>query len=303
MPDLLDVLKERTLVGDGAMGTQLIEAGFSAGDCAEEWNVSHADEVRRIQRGYVEAGSDLLITNTFGGNRIALGRHGLEAQLEAFNTAAVNNARAAAGPETFILGDIGPTGALPASLGGCGEDEFRDVLLEQAEALRAAGVDAFIIETITAVEEMRGAVRAAKEAAKRAAEAGRELPVIASAAYDPTPDGSTFRTMMGVTVEEMTQAALDAGADVVGANCGGVNMRDMVAVAGTIRAITPGPIIIQANAGRPEIVADKTVYPETPEQFTKNVSDLLTLAVRIIGGCCGTTPAHITAIAQVVKSF
>ena len=292
MAKLLDVLKERVLVGDGGMGTQLFEAGLPAGACAEEWNVSHADEVRRIQRAYVEAGADFLLTNTFGGNRIALGRHGLDGQLEAFNAAAVENARAAGGPETLVFGDIGPTGALPEPVGDCSEDDFFKVFLEQAKVLCAESVDALIIETLTAVEEMRAAVRAAKQAGG--------VPVIASAAYDPTPDGATFRTMMGVSVEAMTQAALEAGADVVGANCGSVNMRDMVAIAGAIRAITPKPIMIEANAGRPEIVAGKTVHPEGPEQFAKSVGDLLKLGVRIVGGCCGTTPAHIRAVAEVV---
>lgn len=294
MADLLDILKQRTLVGDGAMGTQLFAAGLSPGECAEEWNVSHPDEIQRILRGYVEAGADCLITNTFGGNRHALDRHGLAERVEEFNTAAAKNARAAAGPATFVLGDIGPTGALPEPMGGCGEDDFRQMLLPQAEALAAAGVDAFIIETMMSVEEMRAAVRAAREAA--------ELPVIASGCYDPTPDGNTFRTMMGVSVEEMTRAALDAGADVVGANCGGVNMGDMVAIAGIMRGITSKPVIIQANAGRPEVRGDTTVYPETPEQFVQSVADLLTLDVRIIGGCCGTTPAHIRAIAGIIRS-
>ncbi len=293
MRNLLDILKERVLVGDGAMGTQLLAAGLEPGSCSEEWNVSHADAVQRIQRAYVEAGSDLLITNTFGGNRIALGRHGLTDRLYDLNAAAVQNARAAAGPETLILGDIGPTGALPESAGGCGEDEFFDVLLEQAEVLAGAGVDALIIETMTAVEEMRAAVRAARQATDK--------PVIASASYDPTPDGNAFRTMMGVSVEEMVQAALDCGADVIGANCGSVNMRDMVAIAGTMRALTAKPIIIQANAGRPEVVAGETVYPESPEQFAEHAGELVKLGVRIVGGCCGTTPAHIRAIARVAK--
>ena len=295
MTKLLDILKERVLVGDGAMGTQLFEAGLPAGACAEEWNVTHADEVRRIQRAYVEAGADFLLTNTFGGNRISLRRHGLDEQIEAFNAAAVENARAAGGPETLVLGDIGPTGALPEPFGDCSENDFFEAFLDQAKALCAAGVDALAIQTITSVEEMRAAVRAAKQAGG--------VPVIASAGYDPTPDGSAFRTMMGVSVEAMMQAALEAGADVVGANCGSVNMRDMVAIAGAIRAITPKPIMIEANAGRPEIVAGKTVHPESPDQFAKSVPELLRLDVRIIGGCCGTTPAHIRAVAAVVKGI
>jgi 5-methyltetrahydrofolate--homocysteine methyltransferase len=291
--NLLDILKKKVLVCDGAMGTQLIAAGLQPGECAEEWNVSRRDAVRRIQRAYIEAGADLVLTNTFGANRLALERHGLHERLAEFNAAAVENARVAAGRGGFVLGDIGPTGAFPESLGGCGEDEFRDIFLEQAEALAAAGVDAFIIETMTSVEEMRGAVRAARKAA--------ELPVIASAAYDPTPQGTVFRTMMGADVEQMTHAALKAGADVVGANCGGVNMRDMVAVAGIIRGITPKSILIEANAGRPEVVGGATVYPETPAEFAAHVGELLKLGVRIVGGCCGTTPDHIRAIAKIVK--
>jgi 5-methyltetrahydrofolate--homocysteine methyltransferase len=184
---------------------------------------------------------------------------------------------------------------MPESLGGMGEEDFCDVFLQQARALKKAGVDALIIQTMTAVEEMRGAVRAARKAAG-------ELPVMASASYDPTPQSGVYRTMMGVTVQDMTQAALDCGADVVGANCGGVSMRDMVAIAGTIRGITPKPVIIQANAGRPELVEGKTVHPETPEQFAKHVGELLKLGVRIIGGCCGTTPAHIAAVAAAMKT-
>ncbi|MBN1916860.1 MAG: homocysteine S-methyltransferase family protein [Verrucomicrobia bacterium] len=307
MTDLLDILKQHVLVVDGAMGTQLFAAGLDAGGCAEEWNVSHAHDVQRIQGAYVEAGADVLLTNTFGGNRIALGRHGHEANVEPFNTAAVKNARAAGGANTLVFGDLGPTGAMPESLGGMGEDDFCAVFLQQAKALRKAGVDALIIETITSIEEMRGAVRAAKKAGAHAASAGeraasaRELPVIASAAYDPTPDGTTFRTMMGVTVQDMTQAALDCGADVVGANCGGVNMRDMVAIAGTIRGMTSKPILIETNAGRPQLVGDKTVFPETPDEFAVHVGELLKLGVRLIGGCCGTTPAHIAALAGAVK--
>jgi 5-methyltetrahydrofolate--homocysteine methyltransferase len=298
MTDLLDILKERVLVLDGAMGTQLFAAGLEAGGCTEEWNASHAADVERIQRAYVAAGADVLLTNTFGGNRIALGRHGLGERVEEFAAAAVRIARAAAGPDTFVLGDHGPTGAMPESLGGMGEDDFCEVFLQQSKALAKAGVDGLIIQTITATEEMRGAVRAAKRAAEAA---GRRLPVIASASYDPTPGGSVYRTMMGVTVEEMTQAALDCGADAVGANCGGVNMRDMVAIAGTIRGITSKPIVIEANAGRPELVGGQTVFPETPEQFAAHVGELLKLGVRLIGGCCGTTPAHINAVAAVVK--
>jgi len=304
MADLLDILKKRTLVVDGAMGTQLFAAGLDPGGCAEEWNVSHPDVVQHIQRAYVEAGADVLLTNTFGGNRISLGRHGhgddvARGELvEHFNAAAVKNARAAGGTKTLVFGDLGPTGAMPESLGGMGEDDFSEVFLQQAKALKKAGVDALAIQTITSVEEMRGAVRAAKKAGG--------LPVIASASYDPTPDGAggltTFRTMMGVTVQEMTQAALDCGADVVGANCGGVNMRDMVAVAGTIRGMTSKPILIEANAGRPQIVGDKTVYPETPDEFAAHVGELVKLGVRLIGGCCGTTPAHIRAIAKALRS-
>jgi len=299
MSTLLEKLAKRVLVCDGGMGTQLFAAGLQPGDCSEEWNVSHADAIQRIQRAYVEAGADCLITNTFGANRHSLDRHGLAERVAEFNAAAVANARAAGGPDTLVLGDIGPTGALPETMGGIGEDGFFEILLEQAEALAAAGADAFIIETITSIEEMRGAVRAAKEAGADRTAGG--LAVIASASYDPTPDGSAFRTMMGVAVEEMTHAAIEAGADIVGANCGGVNMRDMVGVTGGIRTITSRPIIIQANAGRPEIQGGTTVYPETPDEFARGVPDLLALDVRLIGGCCGTTPAHIAAVAGIIK--
>ncbi len=292
MSRLLDMLKERVMVCDGAMGTQLIEAGMQPGECPEAWNLEHAEEVLAIQKGYVEAGADIVITNTFGGNRWTLARHGKDGELEPLNSAAVKIAREAAGESSFVAGDIGPTGDLPEPYGSKSEEDFVEVFAEQARAL-ATGIDVIFVETQSAAAELGAAVLAAKE--------NTDLPVCASASYSRATKGNDYRTMMGDSVEIMVEAALTNGADIVGANCGSVDISEMVEIVKMIRRITDKYILVEPNAGRPVIEGTRTTYPQTPEQMAEHVQALIDAGVNIIGGCCGTTPEHIAAIARVVK--
>jgi 5-methyltetrahydrofolate--homocysteine methyltransferase len=291
---LVDALKERPLLGDGAMGTQLMLAGLEQGNCGEAWNITHPERVLGIQRRYVQAGSDCLITNTFGGSRIMLRRHGEADHVAAVNAAAVRIAREAFGDrEGFVLGDIGPFGGLMEPYGDFTEAEVREAFLEQAQALVDAGADAIIVETQTSLEELGLALEAARAAGAPC--------VIGSMAYDVTLDGSTFRTMMGVDPEQAAAFMQDHGADLVALNCGtGMDMpraRDAVV---RYRAVTRLPIMAQPNAGQPKLVNMKVTYDETPEQMVAGVPALLDAGAGIIGACCGSTPDHIRAFRQAI---
>ena len=210
---LLEAIRERVLLGDGAMGTQLQCAGLEPGGCGEAWNIDHAERLLEIQKAYVDAGSDCLLTNTFGGCRIMLERHGRGGEVRAINQAGAELARQAFGQRPgFVLGDIGPFGGLMEPHGDIPEQRVRDAFAEQAEALVAAGVDAIIVETQTALEELGIGIEAAKKAGAPC--------VIGSMAYDVTRDRSKLRTMMGISPEQGAAFMRDAGVDVVALNCG-----------------------------------------------------------------------------------
>lgn len=294
---LLDAIKERPLLGDGAMGTQLMIAGLEQGNCGETWNLIHPERVLAIQRRYVEAGSDCLLTNTFGGSRIMLNRHSHADDVVAVNTAGVELAREAfAGHAGYVIGDIGPFGGLMEPYGEFTEKQVLDAFREQAKALVNAGADAIIIETQTSLEELGLGLNAAREAGAAC--------VIGSMAYDVTLDGSTFRTMMGVDPERAAEFMQEHGADIVALNCGtGMDMeRAGHAVMRYVR-VTDLPIMVQPNAGQPKLVDMKVVYDETPEQMVTGVVPLLEAGARIIGGCCGSTPNHIRAFRQAMDQF
>src|SRR3954447_17355197 len=294
---LLEALTDRPLLADGAMGTQLMIAGLEQGNCGEAWNVEHRDRVLGIQRRYAEAGSDCLLTNTFGGSRIMLGRHGHAGDAAAINAAAVSIAREAfAGREGWVIGDIGPFGGLMEPYGEIPEAAVREAFDEQAEALVAAGADAIIIETQTSLEELQLGLEAAKKAGAPC--------VIGSMAYDVTRDGSTFRTMMGIDPEHAAEFMAAHGADVVALNCGtGMDMiraRDAVE---RYRLVTGLPIMVQPNAGQPKLVNMKVVYDATPEHMVAGVVPLLDAGARIIGACCGSTPDHIRAFRRAIEEY
>jgi 5-methyltetrahydrofolate--homocysteine methyltransferase len=291
----VEVCTSRVLVGDGAMGTELQRAGLQAGQAGELWNLEQPERVEAIHKAYAEAGADFVLTNTFGANPWALRRHRCADALESINRAGAELARRAVPAGIFILGDIGPTGALLKPLGDATVDQFHEAFLQQANALLAGSADGIIVETMSAVEETVAAVRAAREA-------GAPF-VVASMAFDKTKDGS-FRTMMGVRPEYAARALLAAGADIVGANCG-TNMApaDFAALTEALLTAVTCPVIIQPNAGRPELVGDRTVYRLSPEDFASVMRGTVRAGARIVGGCCGTTPAHIAALRHMVDAM
>lgn len=271
------------------MGTQLMLAGLEQGNSGEAWNLTHPERVLAIQQRYAAAGSDCILTNTFGGSRIMLGRHGHAADVVEINKAGVAIAREAFGGRPgYVIGDIGPFGGLMEPYGEVTETEVREAFLEQARALVDGGADAIIIETQTSLEELLLGVLAAREAGTAC--------VIGSMAYDVTRDGSTFRTMMGVEPERAAAAMEEHGANVVGLNCGtGMDMARAREAAGRYRKITALPIMVQPNAGQPKLVDGKVIYDETPEQMAPGVIPLIDAGARIVGACCGSTPDHINA--------
>lgn len=294
---LLETLRERPLLGDGAMGTQLMFAGLEQGNCGEEWNLAHPDRVLAIQRRYADAGSDLILTNTFGGSRIMLNRHGVADDVAPINAAAVKIVREAFGDRGgFVVGDMGPFGGLLEPYGEFTEEQVRAAFNEQARALVEAGADAVIIETQTSLEELGLAITAAKAAGAPC--------VIGSMAYDVTLDGSTFRTMMGIDPERAAEFMEEQGADVVALNCGtGMNMERAREAVLRYRAATDLPIMVQPNAGLPKLINMKVVYDETPEEMVQGVLPLLEAGANIIGACCGSTPDHIRAFRGAMNAY
>ncbi|MBN1478195.1 homocysteine S-methyltransferase family protein [Candidatus Sumerlaeota bacterium] len=294
MPEpLLEALKTRVLLCDGGMGTQLQAAGLEVGGCGELWNVEHPERVKVIQSRYADAGSDLIITNTFCGSRISLANHGLAERAAELNEAAARLLREVAGPDRWVIGDIGPFGGLLAPMGEAEPEAVSEAFLEQARALLAGGADALIVETQTALEELELGVRAARQAIEEHG-TGKKIPVIASMAYDKMKSGPP-RTMMGVDPRTAATRMLELGVDIVACNCGThLDIFDHAEIVAIYRGAAPDhPIMAQPNAGAPERTGTGIVYHETPEAMAKGVAALVDAGARIVGGCCGTTPEHI----------
>jgi len=295
--NLLQTLSERRLVCDGAMGTQLMLAGLANGECGEAWNLTQPERVLKIQRNYVDAGADCLITNTFGGSRLMLKRHGHADDLRAVNSAGARLAREAfAGREGFVLGDLGPLGAILEPYGDLSQEEARAAYEEQARALVEAGVDAVIIETQTSLEEIGVAIDAAKAAGAPC--------VIASLAYDLSADKTFYVTMMGVTPDRAAVFAGEHGANIIALNCGtGMDMRGAAMVAKIYRASCHLPIMVQPNAGLPVLENMKPVYKQLPADMAAGVPEVIAAGANILGSCCGSTPEHTRAIRGAVEKF
>ena len=279
------------LVSDGAWGTFLQNKGLKPGECPELWNDSHPQDIVDIGRTYIEAGADIILTNSFGGNAIKLKHYELDNRAAELNEKAASLARQAAGSDKYVLGSIGPTGKI-LMMGDVTDDELYQAFTEQATALEKGGADAILVETMSALDEANLAIKAAKD--------NTELPVICTFTFERTPD-NTYRTMMGVSPTQMAETVLSAGAHIIGTNCGN-GMARMVDIVKEQRAVASDvPILVHANAGSPVVKEGKTVFPETPAETASHVNAVIDAGATIVGGCCGTAPEHITAIAQVVK--
>jgi 5-methyltetrahydrofolate--homocysteine methyltransferase len=294
---LQDASRQRPLLGDGAMGTQLMIAGLEQGNCGEAWNLTHPERVLGIQRRYVEAGSDCLITNTFGGSRIMLTRHSEADHVVEVNKAGVQIARQAFGDKDgYVLGDIGPFGGLLQPFGEFTEAQVRSAFEEQAGALVDAGADAIIIETQTSLEELLIGIEAAQAAGSKC--------TIGSMAYDVTLDGTTFRTMMGIEPERAAEFMEEHGAHIVALNCGtGMEMERARDAVERYKRVTSLPVMVQPNAGKPQLINMRVVYDETPEQMVKGLIPVLKAGANIVGSCCGSTPKHIRAFRKVMDEY
>ncbi|MGF7139105.1 homocysteine S-methyltransferase family protein [Roseimarinus sediminis] len=281
------------LVSDGAWGTFLHQKGLKPGECPEMWNLDHEEQVYEIARSYIDAGSDMIETNSFGASSFKLSMFGVEDKVEAVNRAAAAISRKAAGPDKHVLGSIGPTGKMLV-MGDVSYEALYEAFAIQAKALADGGADALVIETMTDLDEARAAVSAARDYTS--------CEIICTMTFDAGPDG-TFHTMMGVSPADMVEAMTAAGAHIIGANCGN-GIENMIAIAKEIRSTgTQLPLLIHANAGAPVYRNGETHYLESPEQMAGWVNELLDAGANIIGGCCGTTPAHIQQIVQAVNNY
>lgn len=288
MPFAEAVAQKQILIFDGAMGTQISARGGTPGPSA---NFDHPDVVRAIHADYKNAGANIILTNTLTANRIALEHAGLVDKIGEINDVGVKLCREAVGTECYVCGDMSATGKFMEPLGDYTEQQVLDNAAEQAEMLARSGVDCIIVETMTDVREAAVATRGAK--------AATGLPVIASIAFDPAR--GDFRTMMGDTVEKAVQDLVEAGADVVGSNCGTIDPDEMSEVIARMRAIHGGILSAEPNAGKPELASGEVVFRLSPEGFADGVMKCVEAGATLVGGCCGTTPAHIAALAAKLR--
>jgi 5-methyltetrahydrofolate--homocysteine methyltransferase len=277
-----------TLIADGATGTILMAAGLPPGTPPELWNLQQPEQILQLHRAYLDAGSQIILTNTFGGSRIKLAAAGLGDRTRELNQAAVALAREAAGMEAFVAGDIGPTGELMAPFGPLTYQRALEVFAEQAEALAEAGADLVWIETMMDLEEARAAVTGARQAC--------DLPLFCSLSFGPRG-----RTMMGVKAGQAASELWPLGLAAIGANCGeGIDVVEPV-LKEMGETLPDAPLIAKPNAGLPKLVGDRTVYDMEPAAFAARIPDFVALGARILGGCCGSRPAHIAAVSETVR--
>lgn len=278
------------LIADGAMGTMLMARGLEAGKAPESINLERPEILEDIARLYVEAGADIVQTNTFGASPLKLAKSNLADKVKEINTAGVKAARNAAGNTAFVSASVGPSGSILKPYGDAAPEEVYESFLEQIAVLAENGVDAICIETMTDIAEALLALKAAKKAASG-------IPVMVTMTFEPTAKG--FFSIMGTSIERAAKELEFEGADIIGSNCGN-GIEQMVEIAREFRLFTQLPLIIQPNAGLPERKGSEIVYPESADFFASKVPELREAGVAIIGGCCGTTPAHIEAIRKVI---
>ena len=293
MGKLLERIAEgRVLISDGAWGTFLHQKGLKAEECPESWNIERPEVVLEIASSYVDAGADIVLTNSFGGSPAKLDGYGLREKTYELNRAAAEISKEAAGNSALVLGSVGPTGKM-VFMGEISEEDLLEGLKEQVKGLAEGGVDGIVIETMSDLEEARIAILAAKSTS--------DLDVACTFTFSKTQTGE-YRTMMGTGVEEFLAMAKEAGADVIGANCGN-GTAGMIEIVKEIRALDPDiPVLVHANAGLPMYEDGKTVFPETPSEMATQMEDLVKAGANIVGGCCGTTPEHIKFISRLFKT-
>ncbi|HLP59834.1 MAG TPA: homocysteine S-methyltransferase family protein [Candidatus Deferrimicrobium sp.] len=295
MVSILNRIKQgEILVGDGAIGSLLMARAkdLIKGKCPEFINLSRTDILEEIARLYLEAGADIIETNTFGGSPLKLSDYSLQDQTEQINRAAVQAVKKVVDGKAYVSASCGPCGKMLKPYGSVEPEVMYQSFLQQLKVIVEAGADMICVETMTDIKEASLAIQAAKSISP-------DMPVIATMTFDKTPRG--FYTMMGVNIEKAARELEAAGADIIGSNCGN-GIENMILVAGEFKKFTSLPLIIQANAGLPMVKDDVVIYPETPEFMAEKSKELAALGVSIIGGCCGTTPEHIRAIGQAVRS-
>jgi len=276
---------------DGAMGTMLMDAGLKSGDCPEEWNVLQPDAVRKIHREYIQAGSQIILTNTFGGTSVRMETHGLQDRVIELNKKAAENARAeadAAHHLVLVAGSMGPTGQLMEPLGTLSISDAEKSFADQAAGLAEGGVDLFWIETMSDLSEVKAAVAGIRSVS--------ELPIAATMSFD-----SHGRTMMGVSPEQAVNDLQELDIQLLGANCG-TGSDELIEAVKEMRSANPNlPLIAKANAGIPQMVGTEVVYDGSPELMAAYAAEVLKEGAFLIGGCCGSSPAHIRAMAEALE--
>ena len=282
----------KILILDGATGSELIARGLVAGECPELWNISHPEIIKAISLSYFTAGSDCVLTNTFGGSLLKLKAYNLDSQAYELNFWGARNAISVKPEGKFVVGSIGPSGLMLEPFGDITSQEMTESFVVQVKAMADAGVDGFMLETFTDLEEIQCAINAVKGYS--------DLPFFASMTFSNTPDG--HRTMMGVSVKDFVEAMLEANALLVGSNCGNGILK-MVDLAKEFRGVsTTVNLLLKANAGEPHLHDGAICYSESPEMFASNLTELLAASPSAVGGCCGTNPEHIRKIKQVIDS-
>ena len=291
MSDIFSRLSSKEpLLSDGGMGSMLIAEGLKPGECPERLCLENRDVLARIAQAYYDTGADILHTNSFGGSPIKLKQYDLHHRARDINARAVEIVRKVVKHDRYVSASIGPSGGMLEPYGELSEEELFESFGIQIEAVRDAGADMLTIETMTDLNEALIAVRAAREVAA-------SLPLLTTMTFDKTPKG--FFTMMGDSVEKATAQLKEFGVNVVGSNCGN-GIVNMVAIAKEFLNATDLPVMIQSNAGLPELIGGELIYPESPQFMAQRVEEMLDLGVTIVGGCCGTTPAHIKAFRKVI---
>lgn len=294
MLNILDRLKRGdVIVGDGAFGTMLMQRGLKQGDPPETINLAAPQILEEISALYLEAGAEIVTTNSFGGSSLRLQHFSLENDMERINRAAVEAARRAVGDRAYVSGSVGPTAKMLKPFGDTDPEEIFESFRAQIGVLISSGIDIVCIETMTDVAEAELAVKAARAIST-------EIPVMATVTFDKSAKG--FRTLMGTSIRETAERLAAAGADIVGSNCGN-GSEIMLQIAREYMQYSALPVAIQSNAGLPVQSNEKLVYPETPEFAAEKAAEMVKLGVRIIGGCCGTGPEHIRAIRRVVDAY